>query len=107
MSTADSFRGLIAAVINRALADLKKPNSAMGVREYVRDEAMAWINSPECEAFCYALDADYKTLREKATVLYRRFTDETGNCGKAAIKPRTRCRRNKIHKAELIYKIPY
>jgi hypothetical protein len=87
-ATTDSFRGLIAAVINRALADLKKTTTAMGVREYVRDEAMAWINSPECEAFCHALDADYRMIREKAASLYRRFLEEARGHEKAPRKPR-------------------
>jgi hypothetical protein len=75
----DSFRGLIATVISRALADLEKTGATMGVRDHVLDEAMSWINSPECEAFCYALDADYKTIREKAVALYQfRAGTDTG-----------------------------
>jgi hypothetical protein len=81
----DSFRGLMAAVINRALADLEKNNTAMmGASGHVRDEAMAWINSPECEAFCHALDADYRTIREKAASLYRRFLEKAEGCEKAS-----------------------
>jgi hypothetical protein len=85
---ADSFRGLMAAVINRALADLEKANTAMGVSDHVRDEAMAWINSPECEAFCDALDMDYAAVREKAAALYRCFLEEAGGREKALRKPR-------------------
>ena len=73
---AGSFRGLMAAVINRALADLKKNRAAIRASDHVRDEAMAWINSPECEAFCYALDTDHKAIREQAAALYRRFLEE-------------------------------
>jgi hypothetical protein len=87
-STAGSFRGLIAAVINRSLADLEKTDAAIKTSPAVKDEAMAWINSPECEAFCYALDTDYKTIQEKATALYRRFLEEAGGREKALWKPR-------------------
>jgi hypothetical protein len=74
-STGDSFRGLIAAVISRALADLEKTNPATGIRDHVRDEAMAWINGPDCEAYCYALDVEYTEIRERAAALYRRFLE--------------------------------
>jgi hypothetical protein len=36
---------------------------------------MSWINSHECEAYCLVLDADYRTIREKAAALYRRFLE--------------------------------
>jgi hypothetical protein len=79
---ADSIRGLMVAVINRALADLEKNSTA------IKDEAMAWINSPDCEAFCDALDMDYTAVREKAAALYRRFLEETGSREKTIRKPR-------------------
>jgi hypothetical protein len=79
----DSFRGLIAAVINRALADLEKNNRAMGASDHVRDEAMSWVNGPECEAFCYALDIDYRTIRGKATTLYQRLLEKAEGREKA------------------------
>jgi hypothetical protein len=85
---ADSFQGLMAEVVNRALADLEKSNTAMGVRDHVRDEAMRWINSPQCEVFCDALDMDYAAVREKAAALYRRFLEEAGGREKASRKPR-------------------
>jgi hypothetical protein len=78
----------MAAVINRALADLEKTNTAMGVRDNVRDEAMAWINNPECEAFYDALDMDYTAVREKAAALYRCFLETTEGREKALRKPR-------------------
>jgi hypothetical protein len=50
---------------------------------------MAWINSPGCEAFCLALDADYRAAREKAAALYRRFLERADEPRKkAAGKPR-------------------
>jgi hypothetical protein len=78
----------MAAVINRALADLKKNSKAIKASTYVRGEAMAWINGPECEAFCPALDTDYKAIREQAAALYRRFPEETEGGGKAPDRPR-------------------
>jgi hypothetical protein len=54
-----SFRALIAAVINRALADLERDKGAIKANDHIRDEAMAWINSPECGEFCHALDTNY------------------------------------------------
>jgi hypothetical protein len=77
----------MAAVISRALADLKKNRKAIKARYHVRDEAMPWINSPECEAFCYALDTDYNAVREQAAALYRRFLEETEGNGKAPGRP--------------------
>ena len=85
---ADSFRGLMAAVINRALADLGRGGLA-NVSGHVRDEAMAWINGPDCEAFCQALDMDYRTIREQAAALYRRFLEREESREKARGRPRT------------------
>ncbi|MDR1929853.1 MAG: hypothetical protein LBQ44_04400 [Treponema sp.] len=73
---ADAYRHLMAAVINRALADLEGKGVAVKVNAKGRDEAMAWVNGPECEAFCLALDMDYTALREKAAALYRRFLED-------------------------------
>jgi hypothetical protein len=75
----------MAAVISRAVADLK----AIKASDHVRDEAMAWINSPECEAYCDAIDAGYRTIREQAAALYRRFLERAENIprGKAPGSP--------------------
>jgi hypothetical protein len=78
----------MAAVISRALADLKKNRKAIKASYHVRDEAMAWINGPDCEAFCYALDTDYKAIREQAAALYRRFQEEADGGGKSPDRPR-------------------
>jgi hypothetical protein len=43
---------------------------------------MAWINGPDCEAYCHALDMDYRTIRERAATLYRRFLETAEGCGK-------------------------
>jgi hypothetical protein len=69
----------MAAVISRALDDLKKNRKAIRTSDYDRDEAMAWINGPECEAFCYTLDADYEAIQEQAAALYRRFLERAKN----------------------------
>jgi hypothetical protein len=60
----------------------------INTNDYVRDEAMAWINSPRCEAFCYALDIDYRAIRENGAVLYRRFLERAEGRVKAPRKPR-------------------
>jgi hypothetical protein len=65
----------MAAVISRALADLGKNRTAIRAGAHARDEAMAWLNSPDCETYCLALDMDYKAVREKAAALYRRFLE--------------------------------
>jgi hypothetical protein len=66
----------MAAVISRALADIAGDGGAIGASDHVRDEAMAWINSPGCETYCDLLCMDYKALREKAAALYRRFLEK-------------------------------
>jgi plasmid stabilization system protein ParE len=78
----------MAAVISRALADLEKNSRAIRTSDHVRDEAMAWINGPECGAFCYALGTDYRTIREQAAALYRRFPERADDRGTG--RPRTR-----------------
>jgi hypothetical protein len=87
-SIGDSFLGLATAVISRALADLPFSRSVIGTGDRVRDEAMAWINSPECEALCYALDFDYKAIQQRAADLYRHFLKSVDNSEKAPRKPR-------------------
>jgi hypothetical protein len=82
-SIADSFPGLAAAVISRALADLERDRAV--ISGHVRDEAMAWINGQECEAFCYAINVDYpRTIRERVAALYRCFLEraESNEAGK-------------------------
>ena len=78
----------MAAVINRALADLEGSRWAIRAGAHVRDEAMAWINSPECEAFCQALDMDYRAIQERGAALYRRFLEEAEGQEKAPRRPR-------------------
>ena len=62
------FRSLMAAIVKRAIEDLK------GGWPYCRkkdmDSAMTFILSDACEAFCFELDIDYRTVREKAIALY-------------------------------------
>jgi hypothetical protein len=85
-SVTDSFRGLMAAVVFRALADLEKSRAAIKTSPAVKDEAMSWINGPDCEMYCLALDVDYTTLREKAAALYRRFLEKADGHEKASRK---------------------
>lgn len=80
-SIGGSFRRLAVAVISSALADIEGARSAVRTSDRDRDEAMAWINGPECEAYCYALDIDYKTIRERGAELYRRFLERAEGRG--------------------------
>jgi hypothetical protein len=86
----DSFRGLMAAVINRALADIAGGKAIITASGRIRDEAMAWINGSECEAFCLALDIGCQAVREKAAALCRRFLEKAESGEKASRKPRKR-----------------
>jgi hypothetical protein len=79
----------MAAVINRALADIAGGRAAITASARNRDEAMFWINGPECEAFCYAVDADTRAVREKAAALYRRFLERAESGEKASRRPQT------------------
>jgi hypothetical protein len=74
-SLTDCYRNLMAAVTSRALADLGRDICAIKTSPAAKDEAMTWINGPDCEAYCLALDVDYAVLRERATVLYRLFLE--------------------------------
>jgi hypothetical protein len=80
----------MAAVISRALADIAGDLGGFGASDHVRDEAMAWINGPECEAFCLALDMDYTAVRKKAAALYRRFLEKAEEPRESPGKPRKR-----------------
>jgi hypothetical protein len=71
--TSTGFRALMAAVITRAVEDLKSADPRLRVIE--RDEAMAFILGEDCEAFCLELAIDYEAVRERAIALYRRFLE--------------------------------
>jgi hypothetical protein len=60
---------LIAAVINRAIDDLKDPNC----RRAEIDRAMAFILSDTCERYCLELEIDYEAVRKKAAGLYQKL----------------------------------
>ena len=66
-SPAAGYRALMAAVIERALGDLK----GTGLQTE-RDLAMAFILGEDCEVWCLELGVDYKALREKAAALSER-----------------------------------
>jgi hypothetical protein len=69
----------MAAVVSRALDDLGSSGyaSRSGIR--TKDRAMKWINGPVCEAYCLALDMDYRTVRERAAGFYREFLARDGD----------------------------
>jgi hypothetical protein len=76
-----AYHSLLAAIINRAIEDLKENRPRRGKNE--SDHAMIFIMSGKCEAWCLELDVDYKAVREKAEALYRRITgkEATGPAG--------------------------
>ena len=69
-----AYRSLIAAVIDRAIADLKGAESRCGKKE--TDRAMAFILSDDCEAYCLELGVDYEAIKEKAAALYRKIIND-------------------------------
>jgi hypothetical protein len=73
----DCYLSLIAAVIERAVADLK--GDGPKCRRVEMDQAMSFILSGACEEYCLELGVDYKTVREKAAALYREFTADKGS----------------------------
>ena len=73
-NTVINVRALLAAVINRAVDDLK--GIGPKCRKSETDQAMAFILSECCECWCLELDIDYRTIREKAASLYRRIVEK-------------------------------
>jgi hypothetical protein len=71
----DAYRSLTAAVIERAIDDLRG-NGPKGTL-HDTDYAMAFILSETCEAWCLELKIDYERIREKAVGLYQRIIAET------------------------------
>jgi hypothetical protein len=69
-----NFHSLLAAVINRAIDDLK--GVGLRCRKKELDNAMEFILSETCEAYCMELEIDYKVVREKAAALYRRIIEK-------------------------------
>jgi len=64
------YLSLIAAVIDRAIDDLKE--SGPRCRSVETDLAMAFILSEDCEDYCLELELNIEALREKAAALYRK-----------------------------------
>jgi hypothetical protein len=64
------YRSLIAAVIDRAIDDLKETGPRC--RDIETDRAMAFILSDDCEDYCLELEIDIEAIREKAAALYRK-----------------------------------
>ena len=65
------YRSLIAAVIDRAIEDLKE--SGPRCRSVETDRAMAFILSDTCEDYCLELKIDIEAIREIAAALYRKI----------------------------------
>jgi hypothetical protein len=79
-NNAEGFRVLMAAVIDRAIGDLK--GAGPPCRKAETDRAMAFILSGTCEEWCMELETDYRAIREEAAALYRRFLAVSEDCGK-------------------------
>jgi hypothetical protein len=65
----DGFRALMAAVINRAIDDLRE-HTTLRPSGKDRDRAMAFILGEDCEAYCLELGIDYEAVKELAAALY-------------------------------------
>jgi hypothetical protein len=73
-SIGGAYRALIAAVITRAIDDLKGTDPLCQKNDI--DRAMAFILSDDCEAYCLELDIDYEAIRKKAAALYRQVLEK-------------------------------
>ena len=70
-NTTACYHSLIAAVIERAVDDLKEAGPHCGKKE--PDRAMSFVLSGTCEAYCLELGIDCDAVREKAAALYRKI----------------------------------
>ena len=68
-STAACYRSLAAAVVNKALDDLKGGNLFLSSGSL--DRAMAFVDSETCAAYCSFVGIDHEAVRKKAAALYR------------------------------------
>jgi len=69
-SIAACYRSLIAAIIGRAIDDLKE--NGPRCRSVETDHAMVFILSDTCEGYCLELEIDIEAVREMAAALYRK-----------------------------------
>ena len=69
-----AIRVLLAAVIDRAIDDLKGIGPKCHSAE--PDRAMAFILSDTCEAWCLELCIDYDMIKEKSASLYRQLLEK-------------------------------
>ncbi|MDR3020924.1 MAG: hypothetical protein LBU66_08505 [Treponema sp.] len=68
-----SLHALLAAIIERAIDDLKEIGPRC--RRIETDQAMAFILSETCEAYCLELEINYEAIKEKAAELYRKILE--------------------------------
>jgi hypothetical protein len=66
----DSYKQLMAAVIWRCLEDLNTLIFTVTPRQ--KDEAMAFILSPDCEALCLSCGVSWERVKDKAGILYQK-----------------------------------
>jgi hypothetical protein len=81
-SKGGGFRALMAAVINRAIDDLKDTDPKL--RAVEKDRVMGFVLSDDCEAWCLKLEMNYEAVKGKAAALYRRFLEKAAGCEKAS-----------------------
>lgn len=67
------FHRLIAAVIDRAILDLK--GSGPRCRKVETDQAMTFVLGEDCEAYCLELGIDHEAVKATAAALYRRIVE--------------------------------
>jgi transcription initiation factor TFIIIB Brf1 subunit/transcription initiation factor TFIIB len=87
----DAYRFLMAAVINRAIDDLRE-HASLRPTGKDRDRAMAFIMGKDCAAYCLELGIDHAAVKEQAAALYRRIVEKERprrRRGKRLQKPRT------------------
>ena len=85
-SNAANLHSLLAAVIDRAIADIKGAGPRCHRAE--PDRAMQFILSDTCEAWCLELCIDYEMIKEKAASLYRRVLAKEQPIKPHTAKPR-------------------
>jgi hypothetical protein len=72
-SKAAGYHALMAAVIDRAMLDLK--GIGPKCRAVETDRAMAFILGEDCETFCLELGIDHEAVKGKAAALYQRIVE--------------------------------
>ena len=73
-STAACYRGLAAAIVGRAIDDLKGTDPFLSSGGL--DRAMTFVAGETCAAYCSFVGIDHEAVRKKAAALYRRIVEK-------------------------------